>query len=49
VSGDDPIRFGLVDSFNRPGGNVTGVSFLLTALEAKRLELMAFWPSFQAW
>jgi putative ABC transport system substrate-binding protein len=40
VSGDDPIRFGLVDSFNRPGGNVTGVSFLLTAFEAKRLELL---------
>jgi len=40
VTGDNPMNFGLVDSFNRPGGNVTGVSFLLPALEAKRLELL---------
>jgi len=40
VTGDDPMNFGLVDSFNRPGGNVTGVSFLLPALEAKCLELL---------
>src|ERR1051325_3992577 len=37
TAGSDPVQAGLVDSLNRPGGNVTGVSFLTDALGAKRL------------
>ena len=38
--GGDPIRFGLVESFNRPGGHVTGIMFAPTLLGAKRVQLL---------
>ena len=40
VVGGDPVRFNLVATLNRPGGNVTGVSVLSGPLSAKRLELL---------
>jgi len=40
AGGGDPVQEGLVASFNRPSGNVTGVNFFTGAIGTKRLELL---------
>jgi putative ABC transport system substrate-binding protein len=40
IIGQDPVGLGLVASISRPGGNLTGVNFLIAELTAKRLGLL---------
>jgi putative tryptophan/tyrosine transport system substrate-binding protein len=41
VGGDDPVAYGLVASLSRPGGNLTGVSFLIVELMPKLFDLLS--------
>jgi putative tryptophan/tyrosine transport system substrate-binding protein len=40
VTGADPLKFGFVASFNKPGANITGIWLVLTVLAEKRLQLL---------
>jgi putative tryptophan/tyrosine transport system substrate-binding protein len=41
ANGSDPVKSGIIESMNRPGGNITGVSYYNSGLVTKRLELLS--------
>jgi putative ABC transport system substrate-binding protein len=45
VLGLDPVNVGLVASFNKPGGNITGTTIITTEMATKRLSAMSVWRS----
>lgn len=40
LSGEDPVKFGLVSSLNKPGGNITGVTTFNAVIGSKRFQLL---------
>jgi putative ABC transport system substrate-binding protein len=41
TNGSDPVKSGIIESMNRPGGNITGVSYYNSGIMTKRLELLS--------
>jgi ABC transporter substrate binding protein len=49
TSGADPVKLGFVTSLNRPGGNITGTSFLTAEVAGKRLDHFSSSDAVSSW